>query len=231
MSDGRHVYQAIGQVAAAMAKLGINKGGRNESQGFAFRGIDQVLDALSTPLVEAGLIVLPRVTNVARETTVTAKGTTQFSSLVTVDYHLTSTKDGSTVVVTFVGEAKDSGDKATSKALSMAFKYFAFQAFCIPVSGCDDADQTTPEPSVAKATPKLDAATRTAMEDGLNSAAAAGFDAVLQAVQAAATVEELADLRKSVGQFGKDKHPNYATLKGAYTQKSIELANKQGDSK
>jgi hypothetical protein len=36
------------------------------------------------------------------------------------------------------GEGMDTGDKATPKAISMAFKYMAFQMFCIPVP--DDAD-------------------------------------------------------------------------------------------
>ncbi len=41
-------------------------------------------------------------------------------------------EDGSIHTVTTYGEAMDSGDKATNKAMSIAFKYAAFQAFCIP---------------------------------------------------------------------------------------------------
>lgn len=37
----------------------------------------------------------------------------------------------------------DSGDKATNKAMSAAYKYAAFQAFCIPTEGDNDADATT----------------------------------------------------------------------------------------
>ncbi|SPW12874.1 Uncharacterised protein [Cronobacter sakazakii] len=43
-----------------------------------------------------------------------------------------STKDGSVHTVVTYGEAMDSGDKATNKAMSIAYKYAAFQAFCIP---------------------------------------------------------------------------------------------------
>lgn len=39
----------------------------------------------------------------------------------------------------------DSGDKATNKAMSAAYKYAAMQAFCIPTEGDNDADATTHE--------------------------------------------------------------------------------------
>jgi hypothetical protein len=45
------------------------------------------------------------------------------------------------------GEAMDSADKATNKAMSAAYKYAAFLAFCIPTEGDNDADATTPEPA------------------------------------------------------------------------------------
>ena len=41
------------------------------------------------------------------------------------------------------GEAMDSADKATNKAMSAAYKYAAIQAFCIPTEGDNDADATT----------------------------------------------------------------------------------------
>ena len=39
----------------------------------------------------------------------------------------------------------DSGDKATNKAMSAAYKYAAMQAFAIPTEGDNDADSTTHE--------------------------------------------------------------------------------------
>ena len=42
------------------------------------------------------------------------------------------------------GEAMDSGDKATNKALSAAYKYAALQVFCVPVDA-DDADHSSHE--------------------------------------------------------------------------------------
>ena len=54
------VYKAIGAVSAAMSHSGISKGRKNQQQGYNFRGIDDVLNALSTALVDAGLVILPR---------------------------------------------------------------------------------------------------------------------------------------------------------------------------
>jgi hypothetical protein len=45
-----------------------------------------------------------------------------------------------------IGEAMDSGDKATNKAMATGFKYAAFQSFCIPLEAmAEDADATTPD--------------------------------------------------------------------------------------
>ena len=61
--------------------------------------------------------------------------------------------------VTTYGEAMDSGDKATNKAMSAAYKYAAMQAFCIPTEGDNDADATTHE---VAAEPRDDVADRLA---------------------------------------------------------------------
>jgi hypothetical protein len=43
-------------------------------------------------------------------------------------------------VIESFGEALDNGDKATSKAMTAAYKYAILQAFCIPIRGMEDAD-------------------------------------------------------------------------------------------
>ena len=51
-------------------------------------------------------------------------------------------EDGSKHTVKTYGEAMDSGDKATNKAMSAAYKYAAFQAFAIPTEGNNSEDET-----------------------------------------------------------------------------------------
>ena len=63
--------------------------------------------------------------------------------------------DGSTIVCSALGEASDAGDKATSKAHSVAFRTALLQALCIPTDEPDpDAsshERAAPEPVIAPA--------------------------------------------------------------------------------
>jgi len=138
-----HVYQAISSVMARLAKEGIGKDRKNESQGYKFRGIDDVYNALAPLLSESGLCILPKVKSREVIERQTRNGGAVFYVTVDVDFHFVSVKDGSTHVVSMSGEAMDSGDKATNKAMSAAYKYACLQAFCIPTEGDNDADATT----------------------------------------------------------------------------------------
>ncbi|WP_319733783.1 ERF family protein [Cronobacter malonaticus] len=126
------VYQAISAVAKEMAVTGISKDRTNTQQNFKFRGIDQVYNALAPALVNHGLLILPRITERTVTERTTPKGTVLFYVVVKAEFDFVSTKDGSVHTVVTYGEAMDSGDKATNKAMSIAYKYAAFQAFCIP---------------------------------------------------------------------------------------------------
>ncbi|HFU4540575.1 TPA: ERF family protein [Klebsiella variicola] len=128
----KKVYAAISAVAREMATTGISKDRRNQQQGFNFRGIDQVYNALAPALVNHGLLILPRITERTVTERINQKGTVLFYVVVKAEFDFVSTEDGSVHTVTTYGEAMDSGDKATNKAMSIAYKYAAFQAFCIP---------------------------------------------------------------------------------------------------
>lgn len=128
----KKVYKAISAVAKDMSEQGISKDRRNAQQGFNFRGIDQVYNALAPALVRHGLLILPRITERSVTERVTQKGGVLFYVVVKAEFDFVSTEDGSIHTVVTYGEAMDSGDKATNKAMSIAYKYAAFQAFCIP---------------------------------------------------------------------------------------------------
>ena len=147
MSDKtpRNVYQAIAAVMAALGKEGIGKTSVNQQQNYRFRGIDAVYNALSPAMVAAGLVVLPRMLNREVIERTSTKGGALFSVTVEAEFDFVSVADGSTHTIKTFGEAMDSGDKATNKAMSAAYKYAAMQAFCIPTEGDNDADSTTHE--------------------------------------------------------------------------------------
>ena len=139
----KKVYEAIAVVTANLAKDGIGKDRKNEVQGYKFRGIDDVYNALAPFLAGAKLCILPNVQERVVVERVNAKGTVLLYVTVKVDFAFVSAEDGSEHHVVTYGEAMDSGDKATNKAMSAAYKYAAMQAFCIPTEGDNDADAQT----------------------------------------------------------------------------------------
>jgi hypothetical protein len=148
------VYGAIRQVMAAMSVAGVAKSQYNQGQKFNFRGIDDVMNALSAPLVEAGLLILPRLIERAAMERGTKTGGAVLSVSVEVEYDFIAVSDGSMHTIKVPGEAMDSGDKATNKAMSAAYKYACIQAFCIPTTGMPDADAESPEVAAAHAAPQ-----------------------------------------------------------------------------
>lgn len=139
------VYLAISQVAAKLAKAGISKDRKNQQQGYNFRGIDDVYNALAPFLAEEKLCILPHVLSREVVERQTKSGSALFYVTVQCKFDFVSAEDGSKHEVVTYGEAMDSADKATNKAMSAAYKYAAMQAFCIPTEGDNDADATTHE--------------------------------------------------------------------------------------
>lgn len=137
------VYKAITAVQADMSKEGIGKSRKNTQQGYNFRGIDDVYNALAPMLARHGLCILPRMLSRTVTERETAKGGVLFYVIVEAEFDLVAAEDGSKHTVRTYGEAMDSGDKATNKAMSAAYKYAAFQAFAIPTEGDNDADAHT----------------------------------------------------------------------------------------
>lgn len=144
MSTIPAVYAKIAAVSAELAQVGISKGRKNQQQGYAFRGIDDVLNALAPMLANHGLVILPRCLSRTSTERETQKGGTLFYVVVEAAFDFVAAVDGSLHTVTTFGEAMDSADKATNKAMSAAYKYAAILAFCIPVVG-EDADAVTHE--------------------------------------------------------------------------------------
>lgn len=139
------VYEKIAAITADLSKIGISKDSKNSQQGYAFRGIDQVYGALSPLLAKHGLCILPRVTDRQVTERQNRNGGTLFYTTLTVEFDFVAAEDGSKHTIVTVGEAMDSGDKSSNKAMSAAYKYAAFMTFCVPTEGDNDADASTHE--------------------------------------------------------------------------------------
>lgn len=148
-----HVIEAISAIAATMSMTGIAKGRENEEHGYMFRGIDQVMNTLSPVLAANRLVIIPRMLKRTQTERVQRNGSAMFSVVVEAAFDFTSAVDGSIVTVNMFGEGMDQADKATNKAMQAAYKYAAFQTFCIPVAS-EDADATTPAPVQPRISPE-----------------------------------------------------------------------------
>jgi len=151
-----NVYQMIAAVSADLCKEGISKGRKNQQQGYDFRGIDDVYNALAPIMSRHGLVVLPRCLSRESIERQNRSGGTLFYVVVECEFDFVSSHDKSHHTIKTYGEAMDSGDKATNKAMSAAYKYACMQAFCIPTEGDNDADSTTHQVA-PKPVPKVEA--------------------------------------------------------------------------
>lgn len=131
------IYGLIGQ---AMREIGaVCKDKKNPQQGFMYRGIDAVYNALSPVMAKLGLFLVPEILEQNREERQTKSGSNLIYSILKIRYTVFA-PDGSHVSAVVIGEAMDNGDKSCNKAMSAAFKYAAFQLFCIPTEEMIDPD-------------------------------------------------------------------------------------------
>lgn len=122
----------------------IGKTKENKQQGFRYRGIDQVYNMLHPILAKHGIFMTTEVLDIKETTTVSSRGNVLFYKQAKIKFTFHA-EDGSCVSSVINGEAMDSGDKATNKAMAIAHKYCLFQAFCLPTGEEDDPDATSHE--------------------------------------------------------------------------------------
>lgn len=134
------IAQAMG---AIMKEVGaIAKKDKNTSQGFNFRGIDSVVNAVSPALQKHGVIVVPTVEDYEYATVEIGRNRTAMGHVkVKVTYTFIGA-NGDSIKATVVGEAMDSGDKATAKAMSVAFRTALLQALALPTDEPDPDSQS-----------------------------------------------------------------------------------------
>ena len=149
------IYQKINAIMADMPAIGKNK--KNQQQGFQYRGIDDVMNALNPLLVKHGVFLAPEVLDRKREERATKNGGVIAFTVLTVRYTFYAASDGSSLSAVVTGEGMDSADKSTNKALSGAMKYALFQLLCIPTEEMIDGDSETPHGLASKDEKKSDA--------------------------------------------------------------------------
>ena len=134
------IVQSLNEVMKAVGAIA--KSDRNSAQGFNFRGIDSVVNAVSPQLQKHGVVVMPSVEDYDYSNVEIGKNRTMMGHVkVKVTYTFVG-PEGDAIKATVVGEAMDSGDKATAKAMSVAFRTALLQALCLPTDDVDPDAQS-----------------------------------------------------------------------------------------
>lgn len=135
------------KMAAVMAEVqAVEKKDRNDHQKFHFRGIDAVVNAVGPALRKHGVVVVPHHVDATYRDVKTSTGKPATACQVSATYMFYAS-DGSFMSANVAGEAWDAGDKATPKAMSVAFRTALLQALTLPTDE-PDPDATSYEKAV-----------------------------------------------------------------------------------
>lgn len=141
---------AISSVAKQVGAVG--KTGTNTAQNYKFRGVDAVINAVAPALREHGLVLFPEVLSATYDTAPNKSGGLNQIARLMVKYTAQAI-DGDPIVSIVAAEAFDSGDKATAKAMSVAYRTYLIQLLCLPTDE-PDPDESSYEVGVRPRTPK-----------------------------------------------------------------------------
>lgn len=128
------IYSAIANIMREVGAIAKDK--ENKSQGFSYRGIDDVYNAVHPLFAKFGVFSTSEVLDAKREEKSTRGGGTLSYSILRMRYTFWA-EDGSSVFTEVIGEGMDSGDKASNKAMAVADKYAILQLLKIPVAMVD----------------------------------------------------------------------------------------------
>jgi hypothetical protein len=156
-NEPMNIYQSINAIMRHVPSIAKDR--KNTQQGYNFRGIDDMYNALNPLLAEHGVFATSEVLNTEREERTTKNGGTLLYSVLTVKFTFYAT-DGTFVTSTMIGEAMDNGDKASNKAMSTAYKYALMQLFCIPTADVKDTEYESHEVAPKKKLPPVPAYTK-----------------------------------------------------------------------
>jgi hypothetical protein len=146
------IHEALSNVMEEVKSVAKND--RNDAQRFNFRGIDAVMNAVGPAFRKHGVIALPEVLEHTYSIATSSKGTPMGHVLVRVAYTFIGPA-GDSLTCSVAGEAMDIGDKATPKAMSVAFRTALLQALTLPTNETDpDAESYERGSTQPKALPK-----------------------------------------------------------------------------
>lgn len=144
-NDTRTVFERMVAIITELPAIG--KDQRNTQQNFMFRGHDDVMNALNPLLAKHGVFIAPDVLQRITGERTTGGGKTMYEVNLHVRFRFYGAS-GDSFTASGWGEGTDMGDKSTSKAMTMAFKYVIAETFALATAEVSDADAGSPEETV-----------------------------------------------------------------------------------
>lgn len=145
------IQEALNKVMQDVREVA--KRDRNEAQRFNFRGIDAVVNAVGPALRTHSVVVMPHVEDFNYGSVTSSGGKSMGHVTIKVRYRFTGPA-GDYLECTVMGEAMDIGDKATPKAMSVAFRTALLQALALPTDDPDPDSQSYERASAPEPAPK-----------------------------------------------------------------------------
>lgn len=155
MSNETVTVPAIfGKLATIQREVGaIPRNGKGPAAkgGFAYIRAEDILDKIHALMVQEGVIVLPNI-EYSKHKVQIVNNRQYINATIKASYTYVAIEDGSSVVVSAIGEGSDIGsDTATRKAATQALKISHLHTFTIPNSEFDDEGYEPADKQVATA--------------------------------------------------------------------------------
>jgi len=151
MSDEKttgKIYKAIPSIMKEMTFIAKDR--KNVQQGYNFRGIDDVYNAIHPIMANHGVFMVGKIQDATFNERPAKSGGILIDCRIRATYRFVA-DDGSFIETEVVGEGMDSGDKAAAKAMSIGQKYAILQTFLIPTGDPKDPEDDNPEPAATHA--------------------------------------------------------------------------------
>lgn len=146
MADS-NIHTAIN---AIMKSVGYVQKQKSGGLNYSFAGEAALIAALRPAMVEQGVYMsVAEIRDIRHGEYTTAKGSVMQIVDLTATVRYTHAPSGTSIDVAALGSGADTGDKASNKALTGAYKYALRQTFCIETG--DDPDDAPSQPRAAKA--------------------------------------------------------------------------------
>lgn len=145
----------VALMAAVMNEItAVGKDGFNEAQSYNFRGVDAVVNAAGPAFRKHGVVPTCHVVSSERSTVEVGKNRTPMREVVLKVRYEFHGPAGDVLSAEVEAEALDSGDKATSKAMSVAYRTALLQVLAIPTHDPDPDEHTYERAAAPDVDPK-----------------------------------------------------------------------------